>query len=166
MFLKLPLDVTVRILLELNPQDLLVCRLVTKHFDNIVRESVALQYAAALVSAKAENNVHSNLPMAQKLQALHAAQKAWAFVRPRFSKSVPITHENFGASLHTGGVFFVVDSTRMKVHYFILPSKEDEDVVWMQIKSAKMIVAVGPCVDEHDLLVLITAYERFHLPVF
>ena len=166
MFLKLPSEVTLRILLELKPQDLLACRLVTKHFDNIVRDSVKLQYTAALVSAKAENNVHSNLPIAQKLQALHAAQKAWAFVRPRFSKSVPITHINLGASLHTGGMFFVVESTRMKVHYFILPSKEDEDVVWKEIKSAKVIVAVGPCVGEHDLLVLITAYDQFHPPVF
>jgi len=166
MFLKLPLDVTVRILLELKPRDLLVCRLVTKHFDNIVRDSLELQYTAALVSAKVENNVHSNLPMAQKLQDLHAAQKSWAFFRPRFSKSVPITPRNFGASLHTGGVYFVVDSTRRKVHYFILPSKEDEDVAWKVIKSTKVIVAVGPCVDEHDLLVLITAYDRFHLLAF
>jgi len=41
----------------------------------------------------------------------------------------------------------------MKVHYFVLPSKEDDELVWKQIKSAKVIVAVGPGADEHDLLV-------------
>jgi len=65
MFLKLPSDVTVHILLELKSQDLLVCWLLTKHFDNIVRDSVELQYAAALVPAKVD--------IAQKLRALHAA---------------------------------------------------------------------------------------------
>ncbi|KDR79642.1 hypothetical protein GALMADRAFT_137435 [Galerina marginata CBS 339.88] len=160
MFLKLPLDVTVRILLELKPRDLLACRLATKHLDNIVRDSLELQYATALVLAKAENNVHSNLPKAHKLQALQTAQKAWALARPGFSKSVPIPYKNLGASLHTGGFYFVIDSKRKKVHYFRLPSKEDEDVVWKTIKSEKTIVAVGPCVYEHDLLVLITAKSR------
>ncbi|KIM38660.1 hypothetical protein M413DRAFT_75813 [Hebeloma cylindrosporum] len=157
MFLELPLEVTLLILLELQPQDLLVCRLVSKHFDNIVRDSLELQYATALVAAKAKNNVYCNLPIAQKFQALHAAQKAWAFLRPRFSKSIPIPYRNLGASLHTGGVYFVVNSTRMHVHYFYLPKKENEDVVWKEVVSEKVIIAVGPCVDEHDLLVLITA---------
>ncbi|KDR73363.1 hypothetical protein GALMADRAFT_251981 [Galerina marginata CBS 339.88] len=168
MFLDLPLEVIVYILLHLNPQDLFACQLTAKYLNNIVRESVVVRYASALSAAKAENNMESNLPISEKLRELDAAEKSWAFVRPGFSKSVEVSETPCGVYDLTGGVYFLCNSTRTVLHCLKLPRKEGDELSWRMIESKKQIIDIGLCLYEHDLLVLVTTTphrESIHEPM-
>jgi hypothetical protein len=162
MLLNCPLEIIIQILLELNPQDRLACQLTNTCLHDIVRESVVLQYNAALTFAKAEDNPFSILKVADRLRALKSGVKAWSFLRPRFTKSLSVSHVQSGLYNLSAGVYLLGNSTRPGLHYIRLPSKEGEDVSWRNIESNNAVIGIGLCLYEHDLIVIITASVLAH----
>ncbi|KDR77919.1 hypothetical protein GALMADRAFT_94412 [Galerina marginata CBS 339.88] len=156
MFLDLPAEIIVQILHELVTQDLFACQLTSRYLHNIVKESVVLQYGATLAFANAEDNPCSNHPVAEKLRALKSGEKAWSFLRPVFTKSVPVTHGQSGIYDLSAGVYLLSNSSRTALHYLRLPSNEDEDTSWQKIHSEKVLIDIGLCLYEHDLIVIVT----------
>ena len=157
MLLPLPPEIIIQIIRELHPSDYLSCHLTCKTLHNLVSSSSELQYYAALIPALAEDNPCSNLPASEKLEALRRSERAWWTLRPGFVKSVPVTHIQSGVYDLTAGVYFLSNSTRNSIHYIKLPTKETDVVEWQKIDANKLIVDIGLCLYEHDLMVLITS---------
>ncbi|PPQ97316.1 hypothetical protein CVT26_006634 [Gymnopilus dilepis] len=131
----------------------------TSSLHNLISNSSELQYYAALIPALAEDNPCSNLPASEKLEALRRSERAWWTLRPGFVKSVPVTHIQSGVYDLTAGVYFLSNSTRNSIHYIKLPTKETDLVEWQKIDANKLIVDIGLCLYEHDLMVLITSTQ-------
>ncbi|KAF8956844.1 hypothetical protein BDZ97DRAFT_1925109 [Flammula alnicola] len=158
--LNLPQELIVQILYELPPSDLLACQLTNKYLSTIIRESVVLQYNLALTMAKAEDNPCSSLSTSEKLKSLRSTEEAWAFLRPDFTTSVPVTRNQSGVYDLTGGVYLLSDMERTGLRFLKLPSREGEDPRWKDVNTGKMIVDIGLCVYEHDLMAVVTSTAR------
>ena len=126
MFLKLPPEIIIQVLQELVVCDLFSCQLTSKYLDNLIRESVVLQYKVTLVAASANDNPCSSLTIAEKLRILKSSENAWAFLRPDFSASIPVTHNQSGVYDLTAGVYLLSNLTRTAIHYLKLPRKEGD----------------------------------------
>jgi hypothetical protein len=153
MFLKLPPEIIIQVLQELDVVDLFSCQLTSKYLDNLIRESIVLQYNVGLVAARAKDNPCSSLTFAEKLRVLNSSEDSWAFLRPDFTASIPVTHNQSGVYDLTAGVYLLNNSTRTAIHYLKLPRKEGDETDWKVLKSNKSIIDIGLCVHEHDLIV-------------
>jgi len=153
MFSKLPPEIIIQVLQELDVVDLFSCQLTNKFLDNLIRESVVLQYNVTLVAAKAKDNPCSSLTIAEKLRGLKSSEDSWAFLQPDFTASIPVTHNQSGVYDLTAGVYLLSNLTRTAVHYLKLPRKEGDETDWKVLKSNKSIIDVGLCLYEHDLIV-------------
>jgi hypothetical protein len=155
-FNDLPPELIVHILYHLSPKDLLACRLISKYFNNIIQNSILLQYHLALNGAQAENNPYSYLPTSEKLKALEDSEKAWAFLRPRFTTSIEVPHNPSGIYDLTGGVYLLGNANKTQLHYMQLPSRGQDEICWKVIDVGRMIIDMGLCVHEHDLIAIVT----------
>lgn len=156
MLCDLPPEIIIQIFSKLSPNDLSSCKTTNKYLYNIVEESPVLQYCAALILARAEDNPCSDQLVVDKLQALKSAEKAWSLVQPQFTTTVPVTHQQSGVYDLTGGVYLLSNSTRTALHYIKLPTKEEDVVQWKRMEFTKTIIDIGLCLFEHDLIVVVT----------
>ncbi|KAF8961935.1 hypothetical protein BDZ97DRAFT_1826703, partial [Flammula alnicola] len=138
------------------PTDLVACELACRYLLSVIRGSIALQYHVALIGAKAMDNPCSVLPVSTKLAQLKAGEKAWAVLRPNFTASIPVKHSPSGIYDLTGGVYLLGDQTRRALHYVRLPSHAEEEAEWKTIDVGRMIIDMGLCVYEHDLIAVVT----------
>ncbi|KIM37681.1 hypothetical protein M413DRAFT_448215 [Hebeloma cylindrosporum] len=153
MLLRLPPEILVQILQELDIKDLFSCQRTGKYLDHLIRESVVLQYNVALDAAKAQDNPCLSLTVAEKLGVIKSSEDAWAFLRPQFTTSIPVTHNQSGVYDLTGGVYLLSNLTRTALHYLKLPSREGDEAVWKVLRSDKSIIDIGLSIFEHDLIV-------------
>ncbi|KAF8955099.1 hypothetical protein BDZ97DRAFT_1927458 [Flammula alnicola] len=158
--LNLPQELIVQILYELPPSDLRACQLTNKYLSTIIRESVVLQYNLTLTMAKPEDNPCSSLSTSENLRSLHFTEEAWAFLRPDFTTSVLVTRNQSGVYDLTGGVYLLSDMERTGLRYLKLPGMEGEDPTWKDVNTGKMIVDIGLCIYEHDLMAIVTSHTK------
>ena len=164
MLLKLPPEILVQILQDLDRIDIFSCQLTSKYLDHLIRGSVVLQYNVALDAANAQVNPCVSLTIAEKLRALKSSEDAWAFLRPDFKASIPVTHNQSGVYDLTGGVYLLSNSTRTALHYLKLPGKEGDESYWKVLRSDKSIIDIGLSIFEHDLIVNVVTCVPFHVP--
>ena len=163
MLLKLPPEILGQILQELDIVDLFSCQLTSKYLDHLIRESVVLQYNVALDAANAQDNPCLSLTTAEKLRTLKYTEDAWAFLRPDFTASIPVTHHQSGVYDLTGGVYLLSNSTRTALHYLKLPSRGEDESEWKVLRSDKSIIDIGLSIFEHDLIVNVVTCVLFHV---
>ena len=163
MLLKLPPEILVQILQDLDVTNLFSCQLTTKYLDHLIRGSVILQYNVALDAANAQVNPCVSLTIAENLKALKSAENAWAFLRPDFTASIPVTHNQSGVYDLTGGVYLLSNLTRTALHYLKLPGREGDESDWKVLRSDKSIIDVGLSIFEHDLIVNVVTCVPFHV---
>ena len=157
MLLNLPTELVVHILLYLDT-DIASCRLTCTYLDNVVRDSVVLQYHTALIGARATDNPCSDLPLSKKLEQLKDGEKAWAVLKPTSITTIPVKHNTSGIYDLTGGVYLLGNQSRRDLHYVRLPSHPGEEPEWSTIHVGRTIIDMGLCVYEHDLIAVVTTY--------
>jgi len=156
-FLDLPFELIHKILSLLSPIELATSRLINKRVNAVISESLTLQYAIALAQAKADDNPCSVVPLPQKLEDIRSSEAAWASLQPKFIASLPVTHRTSGIYDLSAGTFLLGNAdTPMALQYLQLPTRVDDPLEWKKITVDQMIIDMGFCVFEHDLIAIIT----------
>ena len=120
------------------------------------------EYNVALDAANAQVNPCMSQTIAEKLRALKSSEDAWAFLRPDFTASIPVTHNQSGVYDLTGGVYFLGNSTRTALHYPPkLLGREGDESYWKVLRSEKSIINIGLSIFEHDLIVNVVTCVPF-----
>ena len=157
-FISLPPEIINSILDDLSPLDVAACRLSSKFLNTAIRESVMLQYKLALTRAFAEDCPSSYSLTVDKMKALKSIESSWINMKPDFSRSILVPLRQSGVYDLTAGVYLLSDSERTSLGYLRLPENEADDPQWEMHKVGKLIIDVGLCVYEHDLLAVVTRY--------
>ncbi|KJA13430.1 hypothetical protein HYPSUDRAFT_49830 [Hypholoma sublateritium FD-334 SS-4] len=159
-FLNLPPEIINCILHDLSPPDVVACQLSNKFLDTTVRESVMLQYKLALTRAFAKDSPLSHSLTADRLDALKNIENSWISMKPDFSLTVPVSLRQSGVYDLTAGVYLLSDLARTSLGFLRLPEKESDVPQWAMHKVGKLIIDVGLCVYEHDLMAIVTSTVR------
>ncbi|KAF9531981.1 hypothetical protein CPB83DRAFT_50481 [Crepidotus variabilis] len=154
--LSLPIELIHHILTLLDPFDLFACRLTGRFLNELIRESVPLQYDIALTLAKADDNPCSLAPLSEKLQDLQSSEESWCTLQPKFIVNVPIQHETSGIYDLSGGTYLLGNWDKRALQYMSLPTKKDDAIIWNKVSVPATIIDMGFCVFEHDLITVIT----------
>jgi len=155
-FFDLPFELILKILSLLSPIELATSKLVNKHLNAIISESLVLQYAMALARAKADDNPCSVVPLPQKLEDIRSSEEAWSSLEPKFIASLPVKHRTSGIYDLSGGTYLLGNADMMALQYLQLPTRVGDPLHWKKITVDKMIIDMGFCVFEHDLIAIIT----------
>jgi hypothetical protein len=155
-FLDLPSEIIHKILSTLSPVDLSYCQLVNKALNILISQSLVLQYSIALGLAQAVDNPCSAAPLPQKLEDIRSSEAAWATLQPKFIASLPVKHLTSGIYDLSGGTYLLGNGDRMALQYLQLPSRVGDPLDWRKITMDKVIIDMGFCVFEHDLIAIIT----------
>ena len=163
--LDLPNELIIQILSHLNHQDLIACQLSNSALYTAIKASVVLQLQIALSRFKAIDNLSCPLSVSERLQALKDSEDAWTFLRQDFKRRITVNFEVSGIYDLTDGVFLLGNASRTALHYIKLPSSIDDDVGWKKIqlncgpiRGEGTIIDMGFCIQEHDLLAVVTTW--------
>ena len=159
--LNLPNELLIQILAHLNHQDLIACQLSDKALHTTIKHSILLQFRIALSTFKATDNPSCHLSVSERLKALKDSENAWTYLHKDFKRRIAINFEVSGIYDLSGGVFLLGNATRTALHYIKLPSSIDDHVQWKNIElnhSEGMIIDMGFCIHEHDLLAVVTTW--------
>lgn len=163
--LNLPNELIIQILSHLTHNDLIACQLSNSALYTTIKTSVLLNYKIALSTYKATDNLSCPLSVSERLQALKDSEDAWTFLRRDFKRKIAIDFEPSGIYDLSDGVFLLGNASRTALHHIKLPSSIDEDVEWKKIQLNRgpirgqgMIVDMGFCLHEHDLLAVVTTW--------
>lgn len=157
-FLNLPPEIINCILHDLPPPDVVACQLSSKFLDTTIRESVMLQYKLALTRAFAKDSPLSHTLAVDKLNALKNIENSWINMKPDFLRTIPVPSRQSGVYDLTAGVYLLSDSDRTSLGFLRLPEKESDVPQWATHKVGKLIIDIGLCVYEHDLMAIVTRY--------
>lgn len=157
--LHLPTELIIQILSHLTHKDLIACQLSHKTLYTTVKFSVLLQYRIALSTFKATDNPSCPLNISGRFKALKDSEVAWTHLRKDFKRRIAVNHEVSGIYDLSDGVFLLGNATRTALQYIKLPSSIEDDVEWKKIElnhSEGIIIDMGFCLYEHDLLAVVT----------
>src|SRR6266550_6591065 len=107
--LALPDELIEQILLQLDPQDIRTCKLISREFNVFIRSSIVLQYLLACQAAGVIDNPHCNLPYADRYEVLLKREKAWSKLQPAFTTTFDATKEPSSIYDLTAGAFLLGD---------------------------------------------------------
>src|SRR6266571_3503249 len=155
-FTDLPSDIIHEILSLISPIELVACKLINKQLNDIISESLILQYRFALALAMADDNPCSMIPLSQKLKDIRSSEAAWAALQPKFIASRPVKHCTSSIYNLSAGTLLLGNANRMALQHLQLPTQVGDPLDWRSIVLDKTIIAVGLCVFEHDLITIIT----------
>ena len=159
--LDLPDELIIQILSHLTHKDLIACQLSSTALYTAIKASVLLQFQVALSTFKATDNQASFLSVSERFKALRSSEDAWTFLRKDFSRRIAVKFEVSGIYDLNGGVFLLGNVSRTALHYIKLPSSIEDDVEWKKIQldpREGSIIDMGFCLDEHDLLTVVTTW--------
>lgn len=159
--LDLPNELIIQILSYLTHRDLVTCQLSNKQLHITIKNSVLLQFRIALSTFKTIDNPFSPLSLFERFKALKDSENAWTHLHKDFRRRIGVQYEISGIYDLSAGVFLLGNATRTALHYIKLPSSVQDDVAWREIKlnqSQGTIIDMGFCLDEHDLLVVVTTW--------
>ncbi|KAM6501846.1 hypothetical protein JOM56_001823 [Amanita muscaria] len=160
--LTLPRELMERILLLLDIEHILTCRLVNREFNESIQSSMLLQYFLACTAAGVIDNPRSSLSYAERLEALGKREDAWRNLNPVFEMTIEVNHPPSSISTYglTGGAYFLKDSNQGDLHYCHLPSSPQESPRWIRIPGhgpgegrPGNFVSFAIAVYEHDLII-------------
>ncbi|KAJ2915089.1 hypothetical protein MD484_g5358, partial [Candolleomyces efflorescens] len=154
--LALPDEILIQTLCNLSILDLLSCKLTCFKLNAIVTSTAEIQYVIALELAGLEDNKSCYLGAAEKAAKVAQAQLAWRKQKPIFTTNVKVEHETSGVYDLTGGVYLLGGRRRLDLRYVPLPDSEEEQPKWKGIGMGETVIDMGLCIDEHDLVVVVT----------
>jgi hypothetical protein len=102
------------------------------------------------------------LSPAEKAARVAQAQLAWKKQKPIFTTNVKVEHETSGVYDLTGGVYLLGGKRRLDLRYVPLPDSEEEQPEWKGIGMGETVIDMGLCIDEHDLVVVVTTYAPLY----
>ena len=97
----------------------------------------------------------------ERLTQLSTREMQWQKFVCNSQSTTDIPFKTYRICDLSGGIFLLGDASRRMLHYTYLPSTSDEQVVWKSIATDHLIIDMGLCVYEHDLIAVITLYEFF-----
>ncbi|KAG5638827.1 hypothetical protein H0H81_009800 [Sphagnurus paluster] len=156
MLLRLPLELIVRVFCYLDLIDLLRAKQVHPSLKTSIKSLPVLQYSVETQSAYVEDNQYCGLPTSERLRLLKNRQEAWSKCSIDFRRTIPVLHEPSGIYDLMGGVYLLGDANHRTIHYFMLPSSDEDEVKWEKIDISKPLVDMGLNIHEHDLIAVIT----------
>ena len=159
----LPPEILIRILLYLPLPTLLTCHSVNRHLHDLVSGSAEIQYALHCGFAMQLNtdNPLCLVSVKERLTQLSTREMQWQKFTCDSQNTTNIAFRTSGIYDLSGGIFLLGHASRRMLHYTYLPSTSDEQVVWKSIATDHLIIDMGLCVYEHDLIAVITLYEFF-----
>ncbi|KIL63037.1 hypothetical protein M378DRAFT_12410 [Amanita muscaria Koide BX008] len=143
--LALPRELVERILLLLDTESMLTCRLVNIEFNGIIQSSTLLQYFLACKAAGVTDNPQSPLSHAERLEALKKREDAWRKLKPVFEMTITVNRQSL---------------SRKDLKYFHLSSFPQDDPRWIMmpghgpaLNSSGIFINFAAALYEHDLIV-------------
>lgn len=127
-FLHLPPELLVHILSYLPGKDLLFSVQLTCHFlRDVVRTSTSLQYIIELFYAGFENNLLSNVAVAERWEALRRSEEAWSNLTSVRRSTLHVAHASSGLYDLSAGIYVLGERgeegrSSMALRYTYLPS--------------------------------------------
>ncbi|KIL63942.1 hypothetical protein M378DRAFT_163905 [Amanita muscaria Koide BX008] len=164
--LTFPRELVERILLLLDPKSILICRLVNRRFNEIIRSSTLLQYALACKAADVIDNPRSTISCAERLEALEKREDAWRTLKPVFKMTIKVKHQPSAIYGLTEGAYFLDDHNGKDLHYCKLPSSPKDNPQWFKVQGhgpeegrPENFVNFVTAVYEHDLIIKIISSD-------
>ncbi|KAM6493350.1 hypothetical protein JOM56_011484, partial [Amanita muscaria] len=150
--LALPHELMERILLLLDTNSMLKCRLVNREFNAIIQSSTLVQYYLACKAAGVIDNPQSLLSYAERLEA---REDAWR-KKPMFETTMDI--DEGGYELTAG--YFCRGQNYKDLYCCHLPSSPEDNLEWFRIPThspgqswSGFMHVFGTAVYEHDFVV-------------
>ncbi|KAF8151338.1 hypothetical protein B0H34DRAFT_677990 [Crassisporium funariophilum] len=160
--LSLPPEILIQILSHLPPTSLLSAQLTSSTIHTTVTTSTFLQYHLHLALTNTlDTGLASRLFLSERLERLRNADEQWAKLTPGWRKRVRVGHDPSGIYELTGGVYLLGDVGRKVLYYTELPSVREE-MGWKKIEVDRTVVDLGLCIDEHDLVAVVTTHPTGH----
>ncbi|KAG5643492.1 hypothetical protein DXG03_000733 [Asterophora parasitica] len=151
-------EILVRILCHLKLHDLSSAARVNELFYSCTKIQ-AVQYHISTQAALLEDNPSNKLDVWAKLGLLKSREDGWAGMSFDWCRTVKVEHQASNIWYLTSGVFFLGNTSRRSLHYFRLPSANDDLVEWSRIDMdhTMTIVDLGLNIYEHDLIAIYTS---------
>lgn len=153
--LDLPPEILTHILLCLPTASVLRCKRLNQYLQNLISQSVELQYHIRRGLSELLDNPHCKLSVSERLDCL-LKENRWEELDLNFKESFHIPFTTSGIYDLTGGIYLLGNVSRKVLHYIYLPSEPNQEVEWKEVRLDKTIIDMGLCVYEHDLLAVIT----------
>lgn len=167
-FMSLPSELLIEILSLLSGKDLFFSVQLTNHYlRSLIQATSGLQYLIEIYFAGFEDNIMSNAPYADRLDALRRSEHAWTHLIPARTSVLSIRHAPSGLYDLSAGVYVLgerADTERKStaVRYTYL-SIDQGNEPWLKIDVGHQILDFGLAVREHDLIALVTLHVYFIL---
>ncbi|TFK29473.1 hypothetical protein FA15DRAFT_582146 [Coprinopsis marcescibilis] len=154
--LALPNELVIAILRSLPLADLVRCQAVCQKLRGLIQGSSELQYLTVLKKAGYEDVPSSLASIPNKRENLERAQSSWKHLSSRFTKEVKVQFTQSGIYDLTSGTYILGEETKHTLYHIALPEREDDQPEWKSFSLRETIIDLGLCIDEHDLVAVIT----------
>lgn len=163
--LSFPPEIITQILSLLSLKDLYRCEMTCQRLLAHIRESVLLTYVKESQIAGVIDNPSCLLPISEKLAALRQQERAWQTLDlpPPTRIAIPATNPIGSFYELKGGYFFLSAVTEVGlegagtfVRYIEFSDPSNLAVGWKEIRLPGSMLDIAVCVEEHDLIALIT----------
>ncbi|KIL58188.1 hypothetical protein M378DRAFT_170914 [Amanita muscaria Koide BX008] len=162
----LPRELVEWILLLLDTESVLTCRLVNREFNDIVQSSTLLQYSLACKAAGVIDNPQSPLSYSERLEALKKQEAAWRKLKPVFEMTIDGINQTSSICFSTEGVYFLGDDNMRDMKYCHLTSFPQDNPRWIRIPGhgpvlnwSGTLVNFAAALHEHDLVINLISSE-------
>jgi len=163
MFLDLPPELLIEILLGLPPSDIVSsAQLVNRYLYSLIQESSHLQYHIETKYAGVEDNPQSNMVSADRLDLLWRSQRAWSDFIVGKQVNLPVRHYSSGLYDLSAGVYVlgelgdtIADYPTTALRYTNLRVYQGNEP-WARISVGRNIIDFGLAIRENDLIALVT----------
>ncbi|KAM6499878.1 hypothetical protein JOM56_005386 [Amanita muscaria] len=164
----LPRELVEQILLLLDTESVLTCRLVSGEFNKLIQSSTLLQYFLACKAAGVIDNPKSPLSCIERLDALKKQEDAWRKLKPVFEMTISVKHQTASSiSRSTEGVYFLSDENLKDLNYCHLTSFPQDNPRWVKIPGhgpalnwSGILVNFVTALYEHDIIVNLISSDR------
>ncbi len=154
----LPPEILIRILLLLPSPSIFACAKVNRYFLDLIADSVEVQYHILCNISGKLDNPSSKIPIYDRLVELLVRERRWEEFSLDVERTIDIPFPSSGIYDLTGGIYLLGSVSRRVLHYFYLPSEPGEEIEWRDLRLPHTIIDMGLCVEEHDLMAVITTY--------
>ncbi|KAF6754717.1 hypothetical protein DFP72DRAFT_898601 [Ephemerocybe angulata] len=155
--LALPDEILSQILSALSAVEILQSQLICFKLNSVIKSSTEIQYLIALQIAGLEDNGRrSILSQAERLERLQRGQLAWRQWKPQFTQKIEVKQPASPIYDLSGGAYFLGRESMLDLDFAVLPDSKDDVKEWRSISVKETVLDVGLCMDEHDLVVVVT----------
>lgn len=163
--LDLPIEILTHILNNLHFIDLYTCLRLNHTVRALITNSVRLQYKISCGEAGVLDNPHCHLSIANRLSILRNREHSWRHFQYEYRILIEVPYLSSGIydvtpSSYILGCAAADDPfTAVSLQAVVFPTgnKNSFQPDWKEINAAKNLVDFGTCLEEHDLIALVTS---------